>query len=197
MIQMKKTKLLLLCAALMILTSCTGKTEENPEKVLHEQLCIKMYETIEQCIEKADYIVTCTVSEIGETYIFGDKEISENSTPEEINSYIRSICTPVTLDIDDVLYSNRDIADDTMTVTLWEGKYNGYELKKDFPEYEKNHTYLLFVKTAPDGETNIIMHQGSVEISDSGFVPLFNQWIYEGITSVGQVEERISAGLAG
>lgn len=212
-IEMKHLKTTLLCiACILILTACTNSFQNNyieeiPVKVLHSQASIRMYETLEQCVEKADYIITCTVSEIGDTFIFGDKEINEDSTPEEINSYIRSICTPVTLDIHDIHYASRDIPEDTMTIILSEGIYNGYELRKNYPEYEKDHTYLLYIQIAPDGETNMIMHQGSVELGTmtasegnlqedrtiaNEFTPLFNERIYRDFTSIEQVTQCIT-----
>ncbi len=121
------------------------------------------------------------MAEVGDTYVNGGMEIDNSAMPEEIHSYIRSIRTPVTLDIHDVLYSRDDIGGE-MTVIMNAGKYNGYELKNSFPEYVTDHTYLLFVKTAPDGEQNIVMHQGSVELGGAGeFVPLFNEHIYDGL----------------
>lgn len=211
MIKMKKT-LLFCVACALLLSACTngsddGYVKETPVKVLHSQSSIRMYETLEQCIEKADYIITCTVSEIGDTFIFGDKEINENSTPEEVNSYIRSICTPLTLDIHEIHYASQAIENDTMTILLSEGIYNGYELRKDYPEYQKDHTYLLYIQIAPDGKTNMIMHQGSVELgrmtisegnmfeqnfSTSEFTPLFNERIYKNFSSIEQVSQCIT-----
>lgn len=211
---MKCRKVCLICLV-CLLTACNAvpeasvsteqipsETEETSLIVLHPEMSIKMYETMDQCVADADYILTYTVAEIGETYIYGNKELPENATPEEVNNYIRSICTPVTLSVHDVYYANQEIGD-TMEIVLREGIYNGYKLEKDFPQYEEGHTYLLFLRTAPDGITNMVMHQGSAEImvSDTALydaqstayacVPLYNERIYQELHTVNDIAQSV------
>ena len=69
--------------------------------------------------------------------------------------------------------------------------------------YEEGHTYLLFLRTAPDGITNMVMHQGSVEImvSDTALydaqstayacVPLYNERIYQELHSVNDISQSV------
>ncbi len=203
----KYISIIILCLTFLSSVSC-GKVDnsvlenEAPKKVIYSQPSIRMYESIDECIENADYIVTCTVTEIGDTFQYGGPkpEINQNSTTEEINDYIRSIRTPLVLEINDTLYSSKEIENNSLTVLLSKGVYNGYELKNDFPEYEVGHTYLLFISEAPDVTTNIINHQGSVElstgtsrnsVSNTSLTPLFNERIFDDFTSISDICDKL------
>ena len=63
---------------------------------------------------------------------------------------------------------------------------------------EAGHDYLLFVAIAPDGETNIVISQGTAELVASGtagieIVPLENPYIYENLHSLSDVASAIAA----
>ena len=65
---------------------------------------------------------------------------------------------------------------------------------------EAGHDYLLFVAIAPDGETNIIISQGTAELIASGaasgeieIVPLENPYIYENLHSLSDVASAVAA----
>lgn len=184
---MKNLSLLLL--TLIMFTSChTENAGYSNTYTLTEQSSVRFYDSIDECIEKSDFIVRCTVSEIGDAYINGDAVLSENANENELHDYIRSIRTPVVLEVIEIYYDTTDSLGDSITVTEYRGTYNGYTLENSFPSYEVGHEYILFIKQAPDGETNIIMHQGSVELTSQArsenITPLFNTAIFESISTI-------------
>lgn len=207
---MKKTNIFLLTVFLLssiVLYSCSDNTPNSTTGdtvTLRLQNSVHYYDTIDECINDADFIVKCTVSAIGETYLNGNPSLPEESDEEALNAYIRSIRTPIVLEINDIYYDSTDSLGDRLTVLEYRGTYNGYTLENQFPHYEEGKEYILFIKQAPDGETNIIMHQGSVEISstpttffavnseNSGTLsPMFNVDIFEDINTTSDIVDAI------
>lgn len=186
------------------LSSCSDDTAKSDTVTLKLQNDMRFYNTIEECIDEADFIVRCTVEEIGEAYLNGNPPTPDTSDESSVSDYIRSIRTPIILEISDIYYAVTDSDTDILTVIEYRGTYNGYTLENSFPTYEKGHEYILFIKQAPDGETNIIMHQGSVEVSetssssfganserDSAVSPMFNEYIFEGFDTVSDIAEAV------
>ncbi len=193
---MKKLSLIFL--TLMLFTSCFCENDRcSDSHTLTEQSSVRFYDSIDECIEKSDFIVRCTVSEIGETYINGDVVLSKNADENEIHDYIRSIRTPFVLEVSEIYYDTTDSLGDSITVTEYRGTYNGYTLENSFPSYEVGHEYILFIKQAPDGETNIIMHQGSAELTtqarSNDITPLFNADIFENINTVSDLISAVKS----
>lgn len=119
--------------------------------------------SMDEFIDKADFIVLCTVEEIGDSYLWGHPTIKpENS--KAVSMCVNDIRTPVKLHIHKAFLDKIGIEDDTLTLTLYAGIYGEYMLTNQYPTYELGHTYLLFIGQAPDGETNIAICHGSVEI---------------------------------
>lgn len=177
------TAILLSCG---VLTSCAKN--QSSMTTLRIQDSVRYYDSIDECIAEADFIVDCTISEIGETYL--NKDLPIPSDEALVNDYIRSIRTPVVLSINDIYYDSTGSLGDSLTILEYRGTYNGYTLENSFPTYEEGHEYILFIKQAPDGETNIIMHQGSIEVTHESFTrsgvndtfyPLFNEDIFKDI----------------
>lgn len=187
------TALLLSCIAV---TSCAEN--QSNMTTLRIQNSIRYYDSIDECIAEADFIVDCTVSEIGETYLNSD--LPTPSDEASVNDYIRAIRTPVVLSINNIYYDSTDLLGNSLTVLEYRGTYNGYTLENNFPTYEEGHEYILFIKQAPDGETNIIMHQGSIDITpessarsagDVTFSPMFNEDIFDDIDTAADLIETI------
>ncbi len=184
--------------SLVVLTAaaCTADTTttESPDPAKTHTLegSIHFYDTLAECISQADIILTCTVAEVGETYLYGNPSlpfgIHETSWP----SIARDFRTPVTLSVGEILLDKTGAVADSLTITEYRGTYDGYTALSQFPEYEVGRDYLLCIGVAPDGETNIVMHQGSVDITD-GFVPLFNEWIFEGMDDLADVQAVIES----
>lgn len=143
--------------------ACETIISENIKYRVDSQGSVPRNLSIDEFIDLADYIVLCTVEEIGNTFLYGNPTLD----PEDITSisdYVRSIRTPVTLHIHKAFLDKIGIEDDTLTILLYDGIYGEYMLTHQYPNYELGHTYLLFIGQAPDGETNIVIPHGSVEI---------------------------------
>ncbi len=151
---------------------------DNGGTVYEQQTSIRLFESLEDGMKNADFILTCTVQEIGNSY-------AENSTDSigipggqgELD-YIRSIRTPILLAVDEVYYDSTGSLSDTLTVLEYQGTVGRYTLKNAFSMPEEGKTYLLFIAQAPDGETNIIIGQASVVLEEDSFTPLMNDWMY-------------------
>lgn len=167
----------LMTAVLVSLISCAenevdaslnnDKANENIV-VTESSQSIRLLTSIEEAADKADYIVICTVTDIGDTYLNGDPELPDTDVDTLANSkkvfeYVNSIRTPVTLQIEKIFYDSTGELGDTLTLTEKGGTYQGYTLKTDFLNYEVGAHYLMFISIAPDGMTNISC-QGSAEL---------------------------------
>lgn len=151
--------------------ACETIISENIKYRVDSQGSVPKNLSIDEFIDLADYIVLCTVEEIGNTFLYGNPTLD----PEDITSisdYVRSIRTPVTLHIHKAFLDKIGIEDDTLTILLYDGIYGEYMLTHQYPNYELGHTYLLFIGQAPDGETNIVIPHGSVEIDLPEAIPL-------------------------
>lgn len=190
--------------SVIALSSCSENSAVSDTVTLKLQNDIRFYDTIDECINEADFIIKCTVSEIGETYLNGNPPLPDESDESSVNDCIRSIRTPIILDINDIYYADTDSLSDSLTVIEYRGTYNGYTLENCFPTYEEGHEYILFIRQAPDGETNIIMHQGSVEVSHTSFSifgigsetdcaisPMFNKDIFENLDTVSDIAKAV------
>lgn len=179
-INMKKinVKLAALMTAVMVsLISCAGNDAEvSPNNaipngntvIVESKQSIRLLTSIEEAAAKAEYIVICTVTDIGDTYLDGDPELPDTDVDTLANSkkvfeYVNSIRTPVTLQIEKIFYDSTGELGDTLTLTEKGGTYQGYTLKTDFLNYEVGSHYLMFISIAPDGITNISC-QGSAEL---------------------------------
>lgn len=130
---------------------------------MDSQASVRPKKSIDEFIDKADFIVLCTVEEIGDTFLYGNPTIDPDDV-KSVGNYVGSIRTPVTLHIHKAFLDKIGIEDETLTILLYQGIYGEYMLTDPYPTYELGHTYLLFIGQAPDGETNIVIPHGSVEI---------------------------------
>ena len=164
---------------------------DNGGTVYEQQTSIRLFESLEEGIKNADFILTCTVQEIGNSY-------AENSTDSigipggqgELD-YIRSIRTPITLAVDEVYYDSTGSLGDTLTVLEYQGTVGRYTLKNVFSMPEEGKTYLLFIAQAPDGETNIMIGQASVLLEGDSFTPLMNDRMYSEWTTAEELLEAV------
>ena len=177
--------------------------EEHPENntTVKAQNSVLMAESLEKVAEDTDYIVFCTVTDVGETYLNEYAPLPTDNS-HSLFEYANKIRTPMEIKINEILYDSTGELGETLTITEKGGTYNGYTLDTGFPKYEAGCDYLLFIKIAPDGETNIICHQGSAELLSTGIndfnsadsatiVPLFNADIFKGLDSIDDVRDAI------
>lgn len=154
--------------------STTDTAEALPEGVKYyytSTACVTPAKSMDEFIDKADFIVLCTVEEIGDSYLWGHPTIKpENS--KAVSMCVNDIRTPVKLHIHKAFLDKIGMEDNTLTLTLYAGIYGEYMLTNQYPTYELGHTYLLFIGQAPDGETNIAICHGSVEIDLPEEMPL-------------------------
>lgn len=213
--------------ALTLLTACTNSsysaptiantdnsiqttTKQEEHYTVHTSTYLKMASSLEECIEHADYIVACTLTEIGDAFLADpSRTVSATSSSAEITDYVSSIRTPLTLQIDQIYLDRKGILDDTLTVLEYRGTYGDYTLTNDYPQYEVGHSYLLFIGEMPDGTTNVIFHQASVELSSNeaslmqttgspspDFTPLLNTEIYADMSSADAMLDTLSQTIA-
>ncbi len=146
--------------------------------VFDQQMSFKLFDAPEDAMENADFVLIATVQEIGDSY-------AQNS-PDTIGipggsgelDYIRSIRTPITLEVDDIYYDSTETIGATLTVLEYQGTVGKYTLTSPFPMLEENKKYLLFIAQAPDGKTNIMIGQASVLLEGDSFTPLMNDRMY-------------------
>lgn len=173
------------------------------EFVYTPQVSIRWLETIGDCLQKTDYVVICRVEEVGEA--FAEKDPSVIGIPGGSGEleYVRSIRTPLTLSVTEILYDRNGTAGDTMQALEYYGTVGNYTLEGIFPvRYEEGHEYLLYLAQRPDGKANGILAQGSVELFReeteaegetvySHFCPLVNEKIYHGYPDAESIFEAI------
>ncbi len=159
--------------------------------VLEQKMSFKLFDAPEDAMENADFVLTATVQEIGDSY-------AQNS-PDTIGipggsgelDYIRSIRTPITLTVDDVYYDSSGTVGDMLTVLEYQGTVGKYTLTSPFPMPEENKKYLLFIAQAPDGKTNIIIGQASVLLEGDSFTPLMNDRMYSKWNTTDELLEAV------
>ena len=167
------------------------------------QVSIRWLETIGDCMKNADYVVICRVEEVGEAFAEKDPSIIGIPGGSGEHEYVRSIRTPLTLSVEEILYDRTGTAEDTMQVLEYCGTVGSYTLEGIFPiRYEEGHEYLLYLAERPDGKANAILGQGSVELFReeaalegeavySHFRPLVNEKIYCGYPDAETIFEAV------
>lgn len=156
------------------LTNLSTTETTLPESVKHvvtSTACVTPAKSMDEFIDKADFIVLCTVEEIGDSFLWDHPTIQPENT-KAVSMCVNDIRTPVTLHIHKAFLDKIGIVDDTLMILLYQGIYGEYMLTNQYPTYEEGHTYLLFIGQAPDGETNIVIAHGSVEIDLPEAMPL-------------------------
>ena len=159
--------------------------------VLEQKMSFKLFDAPEDAMENADFVLTATVREIGDSY-------AQNS-PDTIGipggsgelDYIRSIRTPITLTVNDVYYDSTGTVGDTLTVLEYQGTVGKYTLTSPFPMPEENKKYLLFIAQAPDRKTNIMIGQASVLLEGDSFTPLMNDRMYSKWNTTDELLEAV------
>lgn len=189
----------------------TQTTLSQPDGyTVHTSTSLRMASSLDECVEHADYIVACTLTEIGDSYLADpSRTVSAASSSAEISDYVFSIRTPLPLHIDQIYLDRTGKLEDTLTVLEYRGTYGDYTLTNDYPQYEVGHSYLLFIGEMPDGTTNIIYHQASVELladaaapaqaageASRNFIPLFNTAIYADLPSADAMLTTLSQTIA-
>ena len=167
------------------------------------QVSIRWLETIGDCMQKADYVVICRVEEVGEAFAEKDPSIFGIPGGSGELDYVRSIRTPLTLSVTEILYDRTGTAGDTMLALEAYGTVGSYTLEGIFPlRYEEGHEYLLYLAERPDGKAAGILAQGSVELFRdetaaegeavySHFHPLVNEKIYHDYPDAESIFEAI------
>ena len=167
------------------------------------QVSIRWLETIGDCMQKADYVVICRVEEEGEAFAEKDPSVIGIPGGSGEHEYVRSIRTPLTLSVTEILYDRTGTAGDTMLALEAYGTVGSYTLEGIFPlRYEEGHEYLLYLAERPDGKAAGILAQGSVELFRdetaaegeavySHFHPLVNEKIYRGYPDAESIFEAI------
>lgn len=206
---MRKLCLTLLPSLMLLAVSC-AKTGDGPEIRLSvkNDAYFTYMESVAECMERADYAFTCTVAEVGDAFLFSYDEIPDDLEGEALRERIRDIRTPAELVIHDIFYDStgRLQTGDTLRILQYYGVYDGCRLESSHPVLEAGHDYLLFVAIAPDGETNIVISQGTAELIASGtsslsaaasgeieIVPLENPYIYENLHSLSDIASAVAA----
>lgn len=176
---------------LIAFVSCAKQLDPSPtddSATLHMNANMRPFASLDDCMENADYVITAVVSEVGEAFALDGARPAE--TGEDLYDYIRSIRTPVTLSVEEVHYDSTGSLGDSLTVLEYRGTVQGCTLTNSYPVYEENHRYLLFIAIAPDGETNLIIGQASVEIpandgkNADSFTPLFSNTAFDAYDSL-------------
>lgn len=144
---------------------------EGVKHVVTSTACVTPAKSMGEFIDKADFIVLCTVEEIGDSFLWNHPTIQPENT-KAVSMCVNDIRTPVMLHIHKAFLDKIGIENDTLTILLYQGIYGEYMLTDPYPTYELGHTYLLFIGQAPDGETNIVIPHGSVEIDLPEAMPL-------------------------
>ncbi len=162
---------------------------------------VSMAENLSEVIDKAEYVVACTVSDVGEPYLDGIDSIPANAEGEALFNAIKKIRTPATLTVDEIICdtTGKLQTGDSLTLTLNYGVYDGYELCSDLPlVYGEGKRYLMAISIAPDGVTLLPLVQGCAELTSSNarsgeteVRPLFNEQIFAGIETLDEAAEAI------
>lgn len=167
------------------------------------QVSIRWLETIGDCMKNADYVVICRVEEVGEAFAEKDPSIIGIPGGSGELEYVRSIRTPLTLSVQEILYDRTGTVGDTIEVLEYYGTVDNYTLEGIFPiRYEEGHEYLLYLAERPDGKATGILAQGSVELFRdetaaegeavySHFHPLVNEKIYHDYPDAESIFEAI------
>lgn len=171
------------------------------------QVSIRWLETIDDCMKNTDYVVVCRVEKVGEAFAEKDPSIIGIPGGSGELDYVRSIRTPLTLSVQEILYDRTGTVGDTIEVLEYYGTVDSYTLEGIFPiRYEEGHEYLLYLAQRPDGKAVCILAQGSVELFReeaegeavySHFRPLVNEKIYRDCPDAESIFEAIRTAGSG
>jgi len=155
-------------------TDTTPKTETetlDPDVFyVRTEGLIYMTESLDDEIEESEWIVVCTVEEVGTPYFSRKADLTQAMTDRQKYDVVQSIRTPITLRVSEVLKSTTDLsAGDTITVTEFSGQVGQYcKLPlsgKIVPE--KGYEYILFLSDIGD-DIIVTRPQESVRIEEDG-----------------------------
>jgi len=164
---------------------------DSGDRIYKQEVSIKWFESLGDCMKNADFVLTCTIQEIGEAY--AENSVDSIGMPGGSGEldYIRSIRTPITLVIENVFYDSTNALGKTLTVTENCGTVGRYTLESPFPMLEEGKNYLLFIAQAPDGETNVMIGQASVLLDGENFMPLMNENVYSAWKTMEELLEAV------
>ena len=131
---------------------------------------IAMFESLDDEIEESEWIVVCTVEEIGTPYFSRKADLTQAMTDRQKYDVVQSIRTPITLRVSEVLKSVTDIsAGDTISITEFSGQVDQYcklPLSGEIVP-EKGYEYILFLSEIGD-DIIVTRPQESVRIEEDG-----------------------------
>ncbi len=131
---------------------------------------IAMFESLDDEIEESEWIVVCTVEEVGTPYFSRKADLIQAMTDRQKYDVVQSIRTPITLRVSEVLKSTTDLsAGDTITVTEFSGQVGQYcklPLSGEIVP-EKGYEYILFLSDIGD-DIIVTRPQESVRIEEDG-----------------------------
>ena len=155
-------------------TDTTPKTETetlDPDVFyVRTEGLIYMTESLDDEIEESEWIVVCTVEEVGTPYFSRKADLTQAMTDRQKYDVVQSIRTPITLRVSEVLKSTTDLsAGDTITVTEFSGQVGQYcklPLSGEIVP-EKGYEYILFLSDIGD-DIIVTRPQESVRIEEDG-----------------------------
>ena len=131
---------------------------------------IAMFESLGDEIEESEWIVVCTVEEIGTPYFSRKADLTQVMTDRQKYDVVQSIRTPITLRVSEVLKSKTDLsAGDTINITEFSGQVDQYcklPLSGEIVP-EKGYEYILFLSDIGD-DIIVTRPQESVRIEEDG-----------------------------
>ncbi|MBQ3065687.1 MAG: hypothetical protein IJC98_05575, partial [Clostridia bacterium] len=120
--------------------------------------------------EESEWIVVCTVEEVGTPYFSRKADLTQAMTDRQKYDVVQSIRTPITLRVSEVLKSVTDIsAGDTISITEFSGQVDQYcklPLSGEIVP-EKGYEYILFLSEIGD-DIIVTRPQESVRIEEDG-----------------------------
>jgi len=131
---------------------------------------ISMIKSLADRIGESEWIVVCTVEEVGTPYFSRKADLTQAMTDRQKYDVVQSIRTPITLRVSEVLKSITDLsAGDTITVTEFSGQVGQYcklPLSGEIVP-EKGYEYILFLSDIGD-DIIVTRPQESVRIEEDG-----------------------------
>ena len=131
---------------------------------------ISMIKSLADRIGESEWIVVCTVEEVGTPYFSRKADLTQAMTDRQKYDVVQSIRTPITLRVSEVLKSTTDLsAGDTITVTEFSGQVGQYcklPLSGEIVP-EKGYEYILFLAEYSNGIIGIVP-QESIQIEEDG-----------------------------
>ena len=131
---------------------------------------ISMIKSLADRIGESEWIVVCTVEEVGTPYFSRKADLTQAMTDRQKYDVVQSIRTPITLRVSEVLKSVTDIsAGDTISITEFSGQVDQYcklPLSGEIVP-EKGYEYILFLSEIGD-DIIVTRPQESVRIEEDG-----------------------------